>query len=170
MAFLELKGIQKSFGGLKALSGLNVQVNEGEIIGLIGPNGSGKTTSFNIITGFIKPDSGRTLFQGVDITNWSPHLIAKKGIVRTFQLTSLFLELSVLENVVTALNQLWQVNFDRQQLIELGRQLGADVPVFIHGENTLAEGVGDLFQPLEAPVRSYCVLVPKCHVSTAEIF
>ncbi len=69
-----------------------------------------------------------------------------------------------------ALNQLWQLGFDHEQLMELGRQLGADVPVFIHGKNTLAEGIGDQFQPLDEPVRSYCVLVPKLHVSTAEIF
>lgn len=69
-----------------------------------------------------------------------------------------------------ALNQLWEAGLDREQLQNLGRRLGADVPVFVHGRNTLAEGVGDIFRPLEVPVQPYCVLLPKIHVSTAEIF
>ena len=72
--------------------------------------------------------------------------------------------------VLLALNRLWGADLDRETLIELGRELGADVPVFLHGKNTLAEGIGDLFQPLEVPQQPYCVLIPKIHVSTAEIF
>ena len=72
--------------------------------------------------------------------------------------------------VLIALNRLWGTDLRREELIDLGRELGADVPVFIHGENTLAEGVGDLFQPLDVPQQPYCVLLPKIHVSTAQIF
>ncbi len=72
--------------------------------------------------------------------------------------------------VLIALNQLWQAGLSHLELIELARQLGADVPVFVHGENTLAEGVGDLFQPLAVPEQIYCVLIPQIHVSTAHIF
>ena len=72
--------------------------------------------------------------------------------------------------VLIALNQLWRAGLTRQELIELARQLGADVPVFVYGENTLAEGVGDVFQPLDVPEQIYCVLIPKIHVSTADIF
>ncbi len=69
-----------------------------------------------------------------------------------------------------ALNQLWQLNLGRDELIQLGRRLGADVPVFLHGENTLAEGVGDIFQPLKVPQQAFCVLIPQIHVSTEQIF
>lgn len=72
--------------------------------------------------------------------------------------------------VLIALNQLWKTGLSKAELIEIGRKLGADVPVFIHGENTLAEGVGDVFLPLDAPQRAYCVLIPPIEVSTAEIF
>jgi 4-diphosphocytidyl-2-C-methyl-D-erythritol kinase len=69
-----------------------------------------------------------------------------------------------------ALNQLWQAGLTREELIKLGRELGADVPVFLHGRTTLASGVGDVFQTLEVPQRAYCVLIPQIHVSTAQIF
>ncbi|MEE9446340.1 MAG: 4-(cytidine 5'-diphospho)-2-C-methyl-D-erythritol kinase [Arenicellales bacterium] len=72
--------------------------------------------------------------------------------------------------VLIALNELWQTNLSREALIELGRSLGADVPVFLHGENAWAEGVGDVFFPLETQDRAYCVLIPKITVSTAQVF
>jgi branched-chain amino acid transport system ATP-binding protein len=102
LPLLELKEVNKSFGGLKAVSEVSFQLNGGEILGIIGPNGAGKTTLFNVITGFLKPDSGEVWFNGEKIVGLKPHQICQKGMVRTFQLVKPFVELTVLENVVVA--------------------------------------------------------------------
>ncbi len=96
---LEVKGVVKRFGGLVALDHVSFTVNEGEILGLIGPNGAGKTTLFNCITGVYRPEEGRILFKGIDITGWPPHRITKLGIARTFQVVKPFNELTVKQNV-----------------------------------------------------------------------
>ncbi len=96
---IEISGLTKYFGGLAAVSQLDMHVNEGEILGLIGPNGAGKTTIFNLITGVFPPTKGRVIFDGTDITGRKPHVIAKLGIGRTFQLNPLFADFTVLENV-----------------------------------------------------------------------
>ena len=96
---LEARGLIKHFGGVHAIDGLNFHIQHGEILGIIGPNGSGKTTLFNVLTGFLKANSGDVLFEGEHITNLLPHVIAKRGIIRTFQLNMLFSSLTVLENV-----------------------------------------------------------------------
>jgi branched-chain amino acid transport system ATP-binding protein len=101
---LELRGVAKSFGGLMAVYGLDLHVRNGEIVGLIGPNGAGKTTVFNLITGFLKPSRGKILFHDEDITGKSPHVLARKGIVRTFQGNLCFPEFTVLENLLVASN------------------------------------------------------------------
>jgi len=93
--------VTKRFGGLTALSSLDFHVEEGEILGLIGPNGSGKTTLFNVISGIFPPESGRIIFDGQDITGYKPHKIARIGIGRTFQLVKPFEEFSILDNVAT---------------------------------------------------------------------
>ncbi|MFC1862658.1 ABC transporter ATP-binding protein [Thermodesulfobacteriota bacterium] len=100
--FLEIKGLTKRFGGLIAVNRVDMYVNKGEIVGLIGPNGAGKTTLFNLITGVIKPMMGTVLFDGKDITGKKAHIIAKRGIGRTFQLNPLFGDFSVLQNVSTS--------------------------------------------------------------------
>lgn len=102
MALLELKGVTKKFGGLVAVNGLDMVVNKGEIRTLIGPNGAGKTTTFNLITGFFPVTNGDIIYNGEKITNLKPHVIAKKGLVRTFQLTILFMEFTVLKSVMVA--------------------------------------------------------------------
>lgn len=99
---LEAKGLTKYFGGLGAVFQLDISVGQGEIVGLIGPNGAGKTTVFNLITGVLRPTAGKVLFDGHDITGKKPHLTAKAGIGRTFQLASLFADFTVLENVVAS--------------------------------------------------------------------
>jgi len=99
---LEIDGLTKRFGGLTAVSGLDMFVNKGEITGLIGPNGAGKTTIFNLITGVLSPTKGRVTFDGKNITRKKPHVIAKLGIGRTFQLNPLFPYYTVLKNVTTA--------------------------------------------------------------------
>jgi branched-chain amino acid transport system ATP-binding protein len=102
MALFELKGVTKSFGGLRVVDGLSVAVEEGEIVSLIGPNGAGKTTVFNLVTGIYAPDEGEIRFDGADIAGLPPHTITKRGIARTFQTLRLFLNMSVKENVMAA--------------------------------------------------------------------
>lgn len=102
MSLLELVGLRKQFGELIAVDDVDLAVEEGEIRGLIGPNGSGKTTLFNLVSGFIRPAKGKVIFRGQDITGQSPHAIAEKGLVRTFQLTNLLHESTALQNVVMA--------------------------------------------------------------------
>lgn len=99
---LVVQNIKKSFGGLVALRGVSMKIEEGLLSILIGPNGSGKTTLINIITGFYKPDEGTVKFYGKDITGWSPHRICQEGLMRTFQIPLPFLKLTVLENLLTA--------------------------------------------------------------------
>ncbi len=99
---LEIQDLTKNFGGLVAVNQFNMQVNEGQIVGLIGPNGAGKTTVFNLITGVIRPTAGKVTFLGKDVTGKRPHTLASLGIGRTFQLTPLFTEFTTLENVVAS--------------------------------------------------------------------
>jgi branched-chain amino acid transport system ATP-binding protein len=104
MPLLEARDLSKRFGGLAAVSSLNLTVDTGEIVGLIGPNGAGKTTCFNLLSGFLPPTSGAIVFAGEDITGRRPPEIVARGLVRTFQHTTLFQELSVLENVLLGLH------------------------------------------------------------------
>jgi branched-chain amino acid transport system ATP-binding protein len=99
---LEVTGVSKSFGGVRALSTCHLEVQEGAIHGLIGPNGSGKTTLFNVITGYERVQQGEVRFQGSEITNAPPDRVFGLGIGRTFQLTRIFARLSVLENLLVA--------------------------------------------------------------------
>ncbi|MGW3343247.1 ABC transporter ATP-binding protein [Nonomuraea rubra] len=105
MSSLRTEGLTKAFGGVQAVSDASVELLDGKINGLIGPNGSGKTTFFNIVTGMIRPDSGRVLYRGRDITRHSPHRVAHAGIGRTFQLCRIFPRLTVLENMLVAVRR-----------------------------------------------------------------
>ena len=98
----ELKGLTKSFGGLRVVDRLDLRVNQGEIVSLIGPNGAGKTTVFNLVTGIYQPDEGEIVFAGRDLAGLPPHKITQLGIARTFQTLRLFLNMSVKENVMAA--------------------------------------------------------------------
>ncbi len=97
---LYVKDLHKSFGGLKALNGVNLEVNKGELVGLIGPNGSGKTTLFNVISGLLNPDKGGIYFDGKRIDNLKPSEVYRLGLVRSFQTPQLFTGLTVLENLL----------------------------------------------------------------------
>jgi len=98
---LDVQGVSKYFGGLRANEDISFQVSGGQILSIIGPNGAGKSTLFNCITGFHRLDKGRVLFKGLDITNRKPHTIGKLGAVRTFQITQVISDMTVLENVMT---------------------------------------------------------------------
>jgi branched-chain amino acid transport system ATP-binding protein len=101
-ALLEISGLAKAFGGVRALRGITFSVGEGEIVGLIGPNGSGKTTLVNTVTGLDRPDAGRVRLAGHDVTGWAAPAAARAGLARTFQSSRPFLHMTVLENVTVA--------------------------------------------------------------------
>ena len=99
---LETRGLAMTFGGLRAVSNLNLKVEEGSLVGLIGPNGAGKTTVFNMISGLLRPTEGQIVFAGQEITHLPPHAVTRLGLARTFQNIRLFANRSVLENVMIA--------------------------------------------------------------------
>lgn len=116
MPVLEVQGLSRRFGGLTAVSDVSFQVEQGAIHGLIGPNGAGKTTTFNVISGFYKPSAGRVIYQGQDIGGLSTAQIARRGLIRTFQSTTLFREMTVLENVLVGRHLHAHASFFRQLL------------------------------------------------------
>jgi len=126
-SFLEVKGVSKAFGGFVAVNDLSLSLRQGETTALIGPNGAGKTTLYNMLSGRLKPSSGAILFRGADITGLAPHRICKLGISRSFQITNIFNDLTVLENVQVALVarhnkglDLWRVNARDRELEDQG--------------------------------------------------
>ena len=102
MALLTVENLEKRFGGLIAVNDISFEVESGEIFTIIGPNGAGKSTLFKLITSFTRPTSGRVIFEGEDITRLPAHVVARKGVVRTFQETTIFKEMTVVENVIVA--------------------------------------------------------------------
>lgn len=149
MSVLVLDRVARAFGGIQAVDGVSLEVARAEIVGIIGPNGSGKSTLFNLITGVFRPDEGRVVFQSRDVTGWRPHRIARLGVGRTFQIPTLFQNLTTYENLLAAavegdwrqaptradqvlaflhLNQVREERADglsggQQKLLELGRVL-----------------------------------------------
>ncbi len=99
---LEVKGMTKRFGGLTAVNNVSFAVNDKEILSVIGPNGAGKSTLFKLISSFLQPTSGEVTFKGERISNLAPHIAARKGVVRTFQETTIFRNMTVRDNVIIA--------------------------------------------------------------------
>ncbi len=110
-AILQVKGLSKHFGGLVALENIHMDIFHSEILGVIGPNGSGKTTLFNAISGVFPPTAGQVILDGNNITGLKAHDIAQRGISRSFQSTTLFMDLSVLENVFTGCHMSYKTPF-----------------------------------------------------------
>lgn len=135
MSLLEIKGLSKAFGGLKAVSDVSLHVDEGEVVGLIGPNGAGKTTVFNLVTGIIAPDSGQVLFQGRELGGLSAHEVARAGVARTFQNIRLFKNMSVLDNVRASFHH--RLNYGVAQGAFHGKR-------FVESENQVYSQVMDL--------------------------
>ncbi|HEY1608669.1 MAG TPA: ABC transporter ATP-binding protein [Paraburkholderia sp.] len=113
---LKVNGLSKRFGGVAAVQDVSFEVRKGEILGLVGPNGAGKTSCFNLVTGFYRPDQGDVSFRGTRLTGMKPHEIARAGVVRSFQKTSVLKSLSVFENILAghylaARQPLWRVFF-----------------------------------------------------------
>jgi branched-chain amino acid transport system ATP-binding protein len=143
MPLLETRQLTKRFDGLAAVNGLDLTVEPGEIVGLIGPNGAGKTTCFNLLSGFLPPTAGTIRFDGEDITGLRSHLIVRRGLVRTFQLTTLFQEMTTLENVLLGLHlhsqtSVRQVLFSRRPFpreeIDRSREVLEFVGLAAHGD------------------------------------
>jgi branched-chain amino acid transport system ATP-binding protein len=99
---LDVQGVTKRFGGLTAVNNVSFSVNEGQILSVIGPNGAGKSTLFKLIASFLPTTSGQVLLRGERISNLAPHIVARKGVVRTFQETTIFRSMSVRENIIVA--------------------------------------------------------------------
>jgi len=102
MAILDIQGITKRFGGLTAVNNVSFSVEKGAILSVIGPNGAGKSTLFKLISSFLTPTSGRVSYNGNTITGLAPHEVARRGVVRTFQETTIFKEMTALQNVIVA--------------------------------------------------------------------
>lgn len=100
---IQARGLVKEFRGFRAVNGVDLDVTEGTVHALVGPNGAGKTTLFNLLTGFLRPSGGRILFDGQDVTGFSPERVARLGVARSFQITSLFARMTALEHVELAL-------------------------------------------------------------------
>jgi len=100
MSYLQVEKLNKSFGGLKAVHNVGFAVEQGEILGLIGPNGSGKTTTLNLLTGFLKPDSGVVMFKGQNLAELPRYQVCRQGVARTFQIIKPFLKFTALKNVM----------------------------------------------------------------------
>ncbi|HLY85916.1 MAG TPA: ABC transporter ATP-binding protein [Gaiellaceae bacterium] len=113
---LELKSLSMAFGGLKVIDNLDLVVNEREIVSVIGPNGAGKTTLFNLITGIYRPDDGEILLEGKSLVGLAPHTITQRGVARTFQTLRLFLNMSVIDNVMASQYGLTKVDIVRSML------------------------------------------------------
>jgi len=132
-ALLEVKGLNKSFGGLRAVRDLSFAVGESEILGLIGPNGAGKSTVFNLVNGVFAPDGGRVTFHGIDITGAAPYRVARSGIARTHQIVQPLTDLTVLENCTVG------ACFGHDNLpLERARAVAREAAVFVGLEDRLA--------------------------------
>lgn len=125
MTLLEVSGLSKRFGGIVALNNVSMKITKGEIVGIIGPNGAGKTTLVNCVTGIYKPDSGKVFFLGEDITGKPPHIVAVKGIARTWQKIRPFYNMTVIEAVTTgALLRTRDVLKAREEAMEILEFIG----------------------------------------------
>jgi ABC-type branched-subunit amino acid transport system ATPase component len=159
-------GLEKRFGDLRAVDGVDLAIEEGEIRAIIGPNGAGKTTLFNLLTGYLKPDRGRIELRGEEITHLPVHAIARKGVARSFQVTSIFPRLSVFENVWLAVHARATPNgttgaFDEAtwrvlELVGLAHRAGDPAGTLAHGDQRLLEigltvGVGGFVLLLDEP-------------------
>jgi branched-chain amino acid transport system ATP-binding protein len=141
MSLLEVQGLTRSFGGLRAVSNLSFAVERGGILGIIGPNGAGKTTTFSLISGFDRPSAGEVLFKGERITGLSPDVICLRGLTRTFQIMQAFPKLTVLQNVmIGAYARHRAVSAARSHATEVLRKLGMAARVEEQARNlTLAD-------------------------------
>ncbi len=146
-ALLEVQGIGKRFGGLQAVDALSFSVSEGEILGMIGPNGAGKSTVFNLINGVFRPERGKVVFRGEDVTAAPPYRVARRGLARTHQIVQPFANMSVFENCIVGacfgrdnlpLSRAREAAREAASLVGLGERLDAPaVQLTIAGKKRL---------------------------------
>ncbi|MEA2277317.1 MAG: branched-chain amino acid transport system ATP-binding protein livM [Solirubrobacteraceae bacterium] len=189
-ALVEVRRLSKTFGGIRAVDGLDLTLDAGKITGLIGPNGAGKTTVFNLLTGATKPDAGTVVLRGTDITGWSPNRVAVAGMARSFQDVRIFAGLTVLENVRMcgctrdeARAQLAGVglegssdllagslSFGEQKLVALARLLATNASVLLLDEPASGIDAGwvdtmlEIVAGLRRPDRAICIVEHNLHV------
>lgn len=120
MTLLKVENVVKKFGGLRALDGVTLSLDKGEFLAVVGPNGSGKTTLLNVINGVYKPDEGKVIFEGRDVTNMPPYKRARLGITRAFQVPRPFPEMTVLENVVVG--AIFNGGYDKEKAVEVAEE------------------------------------------------
>jgi branched-chain amino acid transport system ATP-binding protein len=118
-ALLSVGGVSRTFGATRAVDNVSFEVKRGEVLGLIGPNGAGKSTLFNLIAGVVPPTSGQIIFDGVVVTGWKPHAMARAGLARTFQIPKPYRQLSVVENVMISAFLRERSTTEARQLAEL---------------------------------------------------
>ena len=181
-AILEAKGLEKSFGSVNAAVGIDVAVDQNEVVGIIGANGAGKTTFINMVTGFVKPDGGRILFRGRDITALSPRAVTNLGISRSFQIPQVFTSASVADNLLIALGAAERDRFSfwrplrRKSLLEsaAGQMKLFQIADFAdHEAATLPQGIRKLLDIAMAVVHRPEILLldePTSGVSAEEKF
>ena len=153
---LVVRGLSKTFDSVRVVDGVSLEVRTGHVHSLIGPNGAGKTTAFNCISGFLRPDEGKVLLNGKDVTAWPPHRLVAVGLARTFQVTKVFGELTVLENVSLAARsrsgknlQMWRsaqsaiaTQSEAQKILEmlgLSERAASSADHLAHGEKRVLE-------------------------------
>jgi branched-chain amino acid transport system ATP-binding protein len=147
-AILELRGVAKTFGGLQAVRGVSLALEQGEILGVIGPNGAGKTTLINLITGEHRPSAGRIILQGREVTGRPPHVLARMGIARTFQIVRVFREMSVRDNVVAG-----ALFAGRHRGLRAARARADEVLEFVRLTDVAERMAGDLGMPQQKRVQ-----------------
>jgi branched-chain amino acid transport system ATP-binding protein len=153
---LVVRDLSKNFGALRAVDGVNLEIRDGHVHSLIGPNGAGKTTVFNCISGFLRPADGQVVFNGLDVTAWPPHRLVAAGLARTFQITKVFDDLTVIENVALAARsrlgrnlQMWlraqsaaeaqDGAYEVLDMLGLVAQAGANANQLAHGDKRILE-------------------------------
>jgi branched-chain amino acid transport system ATP-binding protein len=153
---LVVRDLSKNFGALRAVDGVNLEVRDGHVHSLIGPNGAGKTTVFNCISGFLRPADGQVILNGLDVTAWPPHRLVAAGLARTFQITKVFGDLTVIENVALAARSRLGRNlqmchraqsaveaqdraYDVLDMLGLSAQAGANAAHLAHGDKRILE-------------------------------
>ena len=144
---VETRGLTKEFSGFTAVRGVNLRVRKGTVHALIGPNGAGKSTVFNLITKFLPPTAGQIFHKGQDITNLAPQEVARRGLVRSFQISAVFPRMTVLENVRIALQQPTGLTYRFWQRDDQLRQLDARAMVLleaVHLQGLAEQAAGEL--------------------------
>jgi branched-chain amino acid transport system ATP-binding protein len=141
---LRCRGLQCTFGDFVATKGLDLDVRDGEIVGIIGANGAGKTTLFNIVSGYLKPSAGRVSFRGEDVTGVPPRRLARRGIARSFQVPQLFASSTARENLMIALSLLVEPHssllrrFSERRLMDRAQQILDEYGIGEHGDSVAA--------------------------------